>query len=38
LIGKNGVIAISKIVALLLAAIAVMMIRIGVESYLSIYL
>jgi multiple antibiotic resistance protein len=34
LIGKNGVIAISKIVALLLAAIAVMMIRIGIESYL----
>ena len=34
LIGKNGVIAISKIVALLLAAIAVMMIRIGLESYL----
>ena len=35
LIGKNGVIAISKIVALLLAAIAVMMIRIGIESYLN---
>ena len=34
LIGKNGVIAISKIVALLLAAIAVMMIRIGIEAYL----
>ncbi len=34
LIGKNGIIAISKIVALLLAAIAVMMIRIGLESYL----
>lgn len=34
LIGKNGVIAISKIVALLLAAIAIMMIRIGIESYL----
>ncbi|HDH13466.1 MAG TPA: MarC family protein [Nitrospirae bacterium] len=33
-IGKNGIIAISKIVALLLAAIAVMMIRIGIESYL----
>ena len=32
-IGKNGVIAISKIVALLLAAIAVMMIRIGIESF-----
>jgi small neutral amino acid transporter SnatA (MarC family) len=34
LIGKNGVIAISKIVALLLAAIAIMIIRIGIESYL----
>ncbi len=34
LIGKNGVIGISKIVAILLAAIAVMMIRIGIESYL----
>lgn len=34
LIGKNGLIAISKIVYLLLAAIAVMMIRIGIESYL----
>lgn len=34
LIGKNGLIAISKIVALLLAAIAVMMIRLGIESYL----
>lgn len=32
-IGKHGVIAVSKIVALLLAAIAVMMIRIGLESY-----
>ncbi len=32
-IGRNGVIAISKLVALLLAAIAVMMIRIGLESY-----
>jgi multiple antibiotic resistance protein len=34
LIGRNGLIAISKIVMLLLAAIAVMMIRIGIESYL----
>jgi len=34
IIGRNGLIAISKIVALLLAAIAVMMIRIGIESYL----
>jgi multiple antibiotic resistance protein len=34
LLGKSGVIAISKIVALLLAAIAIMMIRIGIESYL----
>jgi multiple antibiotic resistance protein len=36
LIGKNGLIAISKIVMLLLAAIAVMLIRIGFESYLKI--
>jgi len=34
LIGKNGLLAISKIVALLLAAIAIMMIRLGIESYL----
>jgi multiple antibiotic resistance protein len=34
LIGKNGLLAISKIVALLLAAIAVMLIRIGIESYI----
>lgn len=33
IIGKHGVIAVSKIVALLLAAIAIMMIRIGLESY-----
>lgn len=33
-IGKNGLIVISKIVMLLLAAIAVMMIRTGLESYL----
>ncbi len=32
LIGKNGIIAISKIVALLLAAIAIMMIRIGLQN------
>lgn len=31
-IGKNGIIAISKVMALLLAAIAVMMIRIGLEN------
>jgi multiple antibiotic resistance protein len=36
LIGRNGIIAISKIVALFLAAIAVMMIRIGIESYLKV--
>ncbi len=34
-IGKNGLIAMSKIVMLLLAAIAVMMIRNGIESYLN---
>jgi len=34
-IGKNGLIAMSKIVMLLLAAIAVMMIRVGIESYLN---
>ncbi len=32
LIGKNGIVAISKVMALLLAAIAVMMIRIGLEN------
>lgn len=31
LIGKNGIIAISKVMAILLASIAVMMIRLGVE-------
>ena len=36
LIGKNGLIAISKVVMLLLAAIAVMLIRIGLESYLKL--
>jgi len=30
-IGKNGIIAISKVMALLLASIAVMMIRLGIE-------
>lgn len=35
-VGKNGLLAISKIVMLLLAAIAVMLIRIGLESYLKI--
>ena len=34
-IGKNGLIAISKVIMLLLAAIAVMMIRLGLESYFS---
>lgn len=34
LIGKNGLIAVSKVVALLLAAIAVMMVRIGIQSHL----
>lgn len=34
LIGRNGLLAISKIVYLLLAAIAVMMIRVGLESYM----
>jgi len=33
-IGKNGLIAISKIVMILLAAIAVMLIRVGIEPYL----
>ena len=36
-IGENGLIAISKIVALLLAAIAVMMIRLGLESYFGMH-
>jgi len=31
IIGKNGIIAISKVMALLLASIAVMMIRLGIE-------
>lgn len=31
LIGKNGIVAISKVMAILLASIAVMMIRLGVE-------
>jgi multiple antibiotic resistance protein len=31
LIGKNGIVAISKVMALLLAAIAIMMIRLGLE-------
>jgi len=34
LIGKTGLLAISKIVALLLAAIAIMMIRPGIKSYI----
>jgi multiple antibiotic resistance protein len=36
-IGKNGLIVISKVVMLLLAAIAVMMIRLGIESYLNMH-
>jgi len=32
LFGKNGIVAISKVMALLLAAIAVMMIRLGLEN------
>ena len=32
LIGKNGIVAISKVMAILLASIAVMMIRIGIEN------
>jgi multiple antibiotic resistance protein len=35
IIGKNGLIAVSKVIALLLAAIAVMMIRLGIESYIT---
>jgi len=31
LIGKNGIIAISKVMAILLASIAIMMIRLGIE-------
>lgn len=34
LFGRNGIVAISKVMALLLAAIAVMMIRLGVENFL----
>lgn len=34
-LGKNGIIALSKIMALLLASIAVMMIRLGIENILS---
>jgi multiple antibiotic resistance protein len=33
-IGKNGIIAISKVMALLLAAIAIMMIRLGLENFI----
>ena len=32
LIGKNGIVAISKVMAILLASIAVMMIRLGIEN------
>ena len=35
-IGKNGLIGLSKVVMLLLAAIAIMMIRLGLESYFGI--
>jgi multiple antibiotic resistance protein len=34
-IGKNGLVAISKVVMILLAAIAVMLIRVGIEPYLN---
>jgi multiple antibiotic resistance protein len=34
LIGKNGIIAISKVMAILLASIAVMMIRLGVTNFI----
>jgi multiple antibiotic resistance protein len=33
-LGSNGVVALSKVMSLLLAAIAVMMIRLGVEGIL----
>ncbi len=36
IIGINGLIAVSKIVALLLAAIAIMLIRVGIESYFKV--
>lgn len=32
LVGKNGIVAISKVMAILLASIAVMMIRLGIEN------
>ena len=35
LFGKNGIVAISKVMALLLAAIAVMMVRLGLEGIIS---
>jgi multiple antibiotic resistance protein len=34
LIGKNGIIAISKVMAILLASIAVMMIRLGITNFI----
>jgi multiple antibiotic resistance protein len=34
LIGKNGIIALSKVMAILLASIAVMMIRIGITNFI----
>jgi len=34
LIGKNGIIALSKVMAILLASIAVMMIRLGITNFL----
>jgi multiple antibiotic resistance protein len=36
LIGKNGIIALSKVMAILLASIAVMMIRLGIEHIVKI--
>ena len=37
LIGKNGIIALSKVMAILLASIAVMMIRIGLQNVIKSY-
>lgn len=37
-VGKNGITAISKIMALLLASIAIMMIRLGIENIIKLHL
>lgn len=37
-VGKNGIAAISKIMALLLASIAIMMIRIGIENIINLHI